>query len=296
MPQGSPQQVVIWFDAEHCIADEMLYDQFERALAGECVLSAFAASVAKAVYCVIGNGLLLRGAVFFQIKVDEEGRAAPSFNLPLPYLAQQAGVGARYEGSAIHVAARGRCPVPWHSVNLWDPDIDKAVAAVQRSIYRNHLKLKSLTDFDEADFFPPAAEPAPCFGDEILVDEADHERCQHGAAGRHAKAVAQRRGAKAAAAQQADAASAQQLVRNAEFSARLTDLFGAEGKLSLPELIRLHTEQLDELKAKFSSDLESQQSAHTDQLRSAREEIRALKVALRQEQSRSRRLQELLRA
>ena len=74
MSNGSPQQVVIWFDAEECIADEMLYDQFEQALAGQRALSAFAASQAKAAYCVLGNGLLLRGAVFFQIKVDDEGR------------------------------------------------------------------------------------------------------------------------------------------------------------------------------------------------------------------------------
>lgn len=289
MSHGSPQQVVIWFDADECIADEMLYDQFEQALAGQRALSAFAASEAKAAYCVVGNGLLLRGAVFFQIKVDEEGRADPSFNLPLPYLAQQAGVGARLEDNAIRVAARGRCPVPWHSVNLWEPDIDEAVATVQRSLYRNRLKLKSLTDFDEADFFPGLAEPA-------LVDEAYDQRRQHAGAARGMETVARRRGPKAAPAKQVEGASAQQLVRNAEFSARLTDLFGDAGKLSLPELIRLHTQQLDELEAKFSSDLESQQSAYTDQLRVAREEIRSLKVALRQEQSRSRRLQDLLRA
>lgn len=289
MSNGSPQQVVIWFDAEECIADEMLYDQFEQALAGQRALSAFAASQAKAAYCVVGNGLLLRGAVFFQIKVDEEGRADPSFNLPLPYLAQQAGVGARLEGNAIRIAARGRCPVPWHSVNLWEPDLDETVAAVQRGLYRNRLKLQSVTDFDEANFFPDVAEPA-------LVDEAYDQRHQYAGAATGMEKVTGPRGPRAASAKQVEAGSAQQLVRNAEFSARLTDLFGDAGKLSLPELIRLHTEQLDELKTKFSSDLQSQQSVYTDQLRAAREEIRSLKVALRQEQSRSRRLQDLLRA
>ena len=296
MARGSPQEVVIWFDAEHRITDEMLYDQFEQALAGKRDLCAFAASIANGAYCVIGKGLLLRGAVFFQIKVDEEGRPDPLFNLPLPYLAQQAGVGVRHEGNAVHVAARGRCPVPWHSLNLWDPDIEAAVAAVQRSISRNRLNLENPTDFDDADFFPAVVEPGSCSGDETFVDEAGDDRRQHAGEAVHGSAVAGRRAPRAAPVHQPEATSAQQLVRNAEFSARLTDLFGDEGKLSLPELIRLHTQQLDELKRGFGSDLERQQSVHANQLRSAREEIRALKVALRQEQSRSRRLQELLRA
>ena len=133
------------------------------------------------------------------------------------------------------------------------------------------------------------AEPA-------LVDEAYDQRHQYAGAATGMEKVTGPRGPRAASAKQVEAGSAQQLVRNAEFSARLTDLFGDAGKLSLPQLIRLHTEQLDELKTKFSSDLQSQQSVYTDQLRAAREEIRSLKVALRQEQSRSRRLQDLLRA
>ena len=60
-------------------------------------------------------------------------------------------------------------------------------------------------------------------------------------------------------------------------------------------LIRLHSEQLNEAKAKYRQDVESQQMAYLDQLRAAREEIHALKVALRQEQGRSRRLQQMLR-
>ena len=76
---------------------------------------------------------------------------------------------------------------------------------------------------------------------------------------------------------------------------RLTETFGEDGKLSLPQLISQHTEQVTEARLRYRADLEQQQRAYLDQIRDCRDEIQQLKVALRNEQERSRRLQELLR-
>ena len=64
---------------------------------------------------------------------------------------------------------------------------------------------------------------------------------------------------------------------------------------SISNLIRLHTDQLSAAKLKFRDDLQQHQQVYLDQLRVCKEEIRELKVALRQEQSRNRRLQQMLR-
>ena len=76
---------------------------------------------------------------------------------------------------------------------------------------------------------------------------------------------------------------------------RLTETFGQDGKVSLPQLISQHAQQVSEARDRYRADLEQQQRAYLDQIRDCRDEIQQLKVALRHEQERSRRLQELLR-
>ena len=49
--------------------------------------------VVYAAFAVVGAALALRSVVFFTFKVDEEGTVDPSFNLPLRYLADNAGPG-----------------------------------------------------------------------------------------------------------------------------------------------------------------------------------------------------------
>ena len=80
-----------------------------------------------------------------------------------------------------------------------------------------------------------------------------------------------------------------------KLEARLTDTFGEDGKISLPQIISQHTQQVTEARLRYRADLEQQQRAYLDQIRDCRDEIQQLKVALRNEQERSRRLQELLR-
>ncbi len=68
-----------------------------------------------------------------------------------------------------------------------------------------------------------------------------------------------------------------------------------DGKVSVQSLIHTHNDQLQQVAAQFRRELAAQQQAFTDQLRGAREEIQKLRSALKQEKSRTRRLQELLR-
>ena len=77
--------------------------------------------------------------------------------------------------------------------------------------------------------------------------------------------------------------------------AKLTDVFGEAGKLSLQDVIRLHTQQLEEAQVRHRSDLAAHQMIYLDQIRSCKEEIHQLKVALRQQQSHNQRLQQMLR-
>ena len=79
------------------------------------------------------------------------------------------------------------------------------------------------------------------------------------------------------------------------FDARMSAAFGDDAKVSLPQLISQHSDQLAEVRQRYRADLEQQQRAYLDQIRDCRDEIHRLKVALRNEQERSRRLQELLR-
>ncbi len=76
---------------------------------------------------------------------------------------------------------------------------------------------------------------------------------------------------------------------------KLEEAFGDEGRVSLQQLIRQHNQNLETATRKYRSDLEQQQQIYLDQVRGCRDEIQRLKSLLRHEQSRNRRLQQLLR-
>lgn len=84
------------------------------------------ASLCRAGYVVVGPDLLISGLVFFLLQVDEQGRPDKNFNVPLPYLAKNAGLGPDLGSGPIPMACRGSCSVPWHANNLWDPTQDDA--------------------------------------------------------------------------------------------------------------------------------------------------------------------------
>jgi hypothetical protein len=241
------EEIILLFAADGAsVVAEMRFAEFEALVSHSATLDAQAASVVKAVYGVVASGLALRGLVFFQFKVDEEGMVDGTFNVPLRYLARNAGAGPDLGMGPVRLACRGKCPVPWHSLNLWDPhgegDAHPAMLA-QKAVWRNRLGLK-----------PIATKP---IHDDVVCASIGEE---------------------------------QQVLE-----ARLTETFGAEGKVSVKQLIAQHNVQLSAVSAKYRADLQQQQRAYLDQIRDCRDEIQKLKANLRHEQERSRRLQALLR-
>ena len=71
--------------------------------------------------------------------------------------------------------------------------------------------------------------------------------------------------------------------------------FDEQGRISLQELIRHHSAQIETLKSGFRDNFVRQQQEYLDQMKKGREELQQLKVELRMEQQRSLRLQQLLR-
>ena len=139
-------EAVLLFSADlSAIEQEFTAAQFEALLAGETTLESRAASRVRSAFVVVGAALSVRAAVFFTVGVNEDGLLDPHFNLPLRYLADNAGPGPDLGTGPIRLACRGRCPVPWHSVNLWEPQEDAesgSIQIVQKAIWRNRLGLK----------------------------------------------------------------------------------------------------------------------------------------------------------
>lgn len=291
MPQNGHQEVVMFYDAAEEIEQEFLFSDFEqKMLTGEVVLESRAASVTKGAYCVVGSGMQLAGIVYFLVNIDEYGCLDSAFNLPLRYLARQAGPSGTLEHGVVRVASRGRCAVPWHSLNLWEPkylELDAMLSNVQQRLYRNRLGLKP-TAPDCIDVFAEDDGPG-MFGETDVLDLSElpvappTEAPDAPAAGpRPPQAAPQASG-------QSEAPDTQELQR------RLTEVFGQAGKLNMQDLIRLHSEQLSQAKNLYQQEVQRHQAAHLEQLKGFREEIHQLKVSLRQEQSRNRRLQQMLR-
>ena len=139
-------EAVLLFDADTAAVDhELTGEDFAAFVAGEGALTQYAASVVRAAFVVVGAALSVRAMVFFTFKVDEDGAVDGTFNLPLRYLADNAGLGPDVGAGVIRLACRGQCPVPWHAVNLWEPlgeGEDGSLGLVQRAVWRNRLGLK----------------------------------------------------------------------------------------------------------------------------------------------------------
>lgn len=245
---GLEEAVMLFEPDSFSVAQEMRFSDFEELTEGTSTLDAFAASIARGAYVLVGTGLSVQGVVFFQFKVDEDGRIDASFNVPLRYLIDNAGLGPDLGTGPIRLACRSQCPVPWHSVNLWEPEgegDEHPAQKLQKIIWRNRLGLKPqslITNRVTEDF--------------VLEGARDDTR---------------------------------------DLQAKLTEAFGEEGKLDLEKMIRHRNEQLTDVSTKYRSDMEQQQQTYLDQIRSCRDEIQKLKVELRNERERSRRLQQLLR-
>ena len=270
--QDGYEEAVLLFDAELTgVEQEFTLADFEALVEGRSSLEPYAASVVRAAYVVVGAALAVRGVVLFTFKVDEEGTVDASFNLPLRYLADNAGPGPDLGSGPIRLSCRGRCPVPWHSVNLWEPleggDRD-SIALVQKAVWRNRLGLKPTGVLDRL------AE------DELVLVEnpvgEDHVPERPAGEARRPKARGRRQPARETPLQQEPAGHA------------------ATG-MDLQQLLRQHNERLAEMRMKHRTELAEQQQSYLEQIKACREEIRELRAALRHEQQHARRLQALLR-
>lgn len=243
---GLDEIVLLFEDDLSAVASEWQYPDFELLLDGALLLEQFAASEVKGVYVAVGNKLAVHSLVFFLLKVDENGLVTDEFNLPLRYLASQAGLGPDLGGGQrVRLASRKNCPVPWHSKHLWEPegvgDLHPA-KRVQKIVWRNRLGLASRNVVADVDL---------------------------------------------------NATNLQQL--QAKLEDRLQATLDASGSVDVKSLINQHNQQLQQLATRFEYELAQQQEGHADALRQQREELQKLRSALRQEKSRSRRLQQLLR-
>ena len=144
--EGLEEAIFVFAEDLSAIASEMRYAEFEALLNRSASLEQFAASNVRAAYVVVGEGLAVRAIVFFTFRVDEDGLVDDRFNVPLRYLAKQAGRGPDLgSGKPIRLACRSHCPVPWQASNLWEPegvgDVHPAIR-LQKVVTRNRLGLK----------------------------------------------------------------------------------------------------------------------------------------------------------
>ncbi len=115
-------EVVYLFDAGVPVT-ELRLSEFEHYIERQTPVPGVrsGAGVCRGVYAIVGEGLQIKGLVFFLVQVDQRGCVDPNFNVPLAYLVKSAGPGPDFGAGRVPLACRGDCPVPWHANNLWDP-------------------------------------------------------------------------------------------------------------------------------------------------------------------------------
>jgi hypothetical protein len=285
-------EAVFIFDGGE-ITEEMHFADFEACLSGNAKLEAFAASVVSGMYVIIGSGLAIRGIVCFNLGIDENGDADPAFSVPLQHLASVAGAGPDLGCGPTRLASRSQCPVSWHAHNLWEPEgegDDNPLAHAQSVVWTNRLgynqqtvssegselQFDVLDETDDSSFGVPVESPEQ--GDAETLPPENGTSSGNGAVApesdpddpfkRHSQSMLRR---------------------------KIDRTFGEEGTVSLQKLIVQHSEQMDALTSKHRGDLEQQQRLYLDQIGDCRDEIQKLKSELRHEQTRTQRLQQLLR-
>ena len=298
MPDYGHQEMVVFINAENKVKAELRFAQFERCLDGEREVPGFSAETVRCVYCVIGRDLAVEGLVYFLLEVDEEGRVSPSFNLPLRYLVQQAGIGADLGKGGIRKASRGQCPIPWHAVHLWEPESADMHAKVQKIVARNKLNLKPVDELAPNLFTEVGIEPLHETLHETLDETLEiYDTLEIGSLAENsvARDLHATQPSVHHPSQHPSQHSAQTELQEKQLYEKLEALLSQEGGAAMGDMMRLHSEQLQTARMQYRDDLEKQQTTYLDQLRTARDQIHELKVALRQEQSRNRRLQQMLR-
>lgn len=270
--QDGAQELVVLFDASASkIELEMRYGQFNGLLGQKATLGSHAGSTVKAAYVQVGAGLSVQAVVFFQFKVNENGYVDPAFNLPLDYMAQNAGAGPDLGNGSISMASRSQCPIPWHAINMWEPsgsDESHHAMLVQKAVWRNRLGIKPV----------PMARRSQV----ATVDARSRNRARR-----------QLQDLTMELSQVANGNGGGAAVR--AMDEKLTARFGQTGRLSVTEYTQQHREQVGQVAEQFRTEMQRQQQSYLEQIKSCRDEIQKLKASLRHERERNRRLQQLLR-
>ena len=125
---SKPQLVeaVMFFDEQGAICKQMFYAEFETLLDGLVKMPVFVDQQVRAAFVTINGQLQIRSAVFFYLDFDESGAPDSGWNIPLQQLAERAGRGPDLGGGPIRLACRSQCPVSWHQMHLWDPNLTSA--------------------------------------------------------------------------------------------------------------------------------------------------------------------------
>jgi hypothetical protein len=283
--QDGAQEVIVVFDPSGSKVDaEISMESFQKLLSHDGTLAAQAASLVKAAYAQVGAGLAVRALVFFQFRVDEEGRLDPAFNLPLEYMANNAGLGPDLGLGPVRMASRAQCPVPWHGINLWEPTMTgdaHPAQLVQKAVWRNRVGLT----------------PVPVTRTRQVVAEArsgkrrPHEAVLEldqalGAGGEVHIAEAPQIESRVAAGMGEPPRSRGRARRQTVDRSRERSDGRAPGRDAVPLLPPSDH---------FRAEMQRQQQGYLEQIKACREEIQKLKSALRHERERNRRLQQLLR-
>lgn len=281
--QDGAQELVVVFDQSGSKPGlEMRYGQFKALLAQKATLEKYADSTLKAAYAQVGTGLTLRAVVFFLFRTNAAGYVDPAFNLPLDYMATHAGEGPDLGQGPIRMACRSQCPVPWHGINMWEPagqDDRHAAMLVQKVVWRNRLGLKPSVVLRHGRGFAAGEQPAARMAAQPAARPAALPVSQV-VNGRSSKLRLMRRRLEAAFRDPAD------VERPVE---------GVDDPAAPPPAAAADGERLSETSLRIRAEMERQQQGYLEQIKNCRQEIQALKSALRNEQERNRRLQQLLR-
>lgn len=141
--QKKPQMVeAVMFFNERGICKEMLYPEFEAMLDGVVNLPEFTDQQMRAAFVLINPRLLVKSVVCFYLDFGGKGEADRGWNIPLRHLAERGGSGPDLGVGPIRLACRSQCPVSWHQMHLWDPQLAPGhndLLLIRDAVKRNNL-------------------------------------------------------------------------------------------------------------------------------------------------------------
>lgn len=272
--QKKPQMVeaVMFFD-ERGICKEMLYPEFEALLDGVVNLPEFVDRQVRAAFVLINPRLLVKAVVCFYIDFGEQGEADRGWNIPLRHLAERAGSGPDLGVGPIRLACRSQCPVSWHQMHLWDPNLapgQNDLLLIRDAAKRNNLGVLVEDERAQASLQPAKLHMAPEY--KWYMQPDDLELIRAGEAARRQERVEQDQRLKAAQLlKQQRLRIASLLQQHEEQLARLR-LQGEQRDQALQERLASQ-EQALAMQLQRNEELKGRLTAQAESFRQAREEM-----------------------